>query len=215
VPAVSLSIPEPHQEAVRELASLPNDEFDALLQEADKYEGAYSQEALEALLASRLKGTSELLNVLVSAHASLAAFDGADELAAAVIRAADVADPEPASARFTRLFLQRVFFATAKLLSLSGEVGRRVLSTRLVTDVRPAFAVDERSDGSPGDIVGMVVTHTLRVDSVHQGRVEPVFFALDAEQLDALRTELDRAGAKRDRLESWIASSGVRILEGD
>jgi hypothetical protein len=211
---VKLSIPAPHQRAVEQLATLSDDSFAELIRAATEYDGEYSIDRLSDLLSTH-GTTRNLTAVLVAGQGALPTLGSVEAMATAVARAAGVDEDhiEGTASRVAELFRTPSVFAITKLLSLQREVDRVVLGLRIVTDVRPAFGGSAEQSDDPGDMVGMVVTHTLRIDFAQDAETKSLFFGVDSEDLEELQTQVERAQQKADKVAKRISGADLHILK--
>jgi hypothetical protein len=82
---------------------------------------------------------------------------------------------------------------------------------RVLTDVRPIFG----SDPAKPDLRGAMVVHTLRVDYHEGARVEELFLALDADELEELIEVLERAKLKGEALKRFLQGSDIHHVESE
>jgi hypothetical protein len=79
---------------------------------------------------------------------------------------------------------------------------------RVFTDVRPIFSEDAQV--SP---IGGLIVHQLRIAYFEDNELKEFFVALDMDDIDKLRTQLNRADAKARSISSLLKSSSLMLLE--
>ena len=79
--------------------------------------------------------------------------------------------------------------------------------SQILNDIRPVF------DGAHSDdLVGVVITHTLKLE-YHSGRGrEEIYIALDDADLEELGDAIARARSQSDKLGSFVKSAGLSDL---
>jgi hypothetical protein len=94
------------------------------------------------------------------------------------------------------------FSLRAKVFDLQTEDERTFCCTRILTDLRPVFGSNV-ADGPKG----MVVVHLLKLGFYRGGskrQHEEIYVSLDAEDLETLRTVIERASSKAKTLRSVV-----------
>lgn len=99
------------------------------------------------------------------------------------------------------------FSFRTKVYDLQTDDERTFCCTRILTDLRPVFGSNV-ADGPKG----MVVVHLLKL-GFHRGssprRHEEIYVSLDAEDLETLKTAIDRASSKAKTLKSVVPTLPV------
>ncbi len=88
----------------------------------------------------------------------------------------------------------------AKAVDLQVDHANVFQSTRILTDLRPVFAID-----SVSDVRGLLISHTLKIEYYHDEGTKEIFISLDDRDLSELRKSLERAEAKARTLKQLIA----------
>jgi hypothetical protein len=90
--------------------------------------------------------------------------------------------------------------AVVKAMDVSQEYANLLLSTRIMTDVRPIF-------NDEGDqIEGAVVSFTLRLNFLNAGRQRSMTLAVDATDIETLAEQCARAMRKANTAQQWFSS---------
>lgn len=95
---------------------------------------------------------------------------------------------------------------TAKALDVMMQVERNFMVARIMTDLRPVFGGDVTPAAG-------VVIHQLVVTYIQDGEDHDVVFALDGNDIQALRAVLDRAARKEASLKTMLGRVQLPILE--
>lgn len=115
-------------------------------------------------------------------------------------------------AALTRLLDIQPLEVAAKAIGLAYEQDHIIHGKpRVLTDVRPIFD----SDPAEPDLRGAMVVHTLRLDYHEGGRIEELFLALDADELDELIEALERARSKAGTLKRFLEGSDIHYVESE
>lgn len=98
----------------------------------------------------------------------------------------------------------------SKATYLSGEHEHILHNAELFTDLRPVFKSDPQQEP-----IGAIVTHNLKL-TYHDGPdMKILFLALNSDNLQTLRTLLDRAESKANSLRSYLGAHSLPILGED
>ena len=221
---MALQVPKHYVEHIKKLLELPDDKIDAFvtaLVDAAPQFNVFDLATEAAKRSAVPRGLAqELLRMLASLYitrdnraAALEAF--VDEELATALKA-QALPPENSDREWARL---RKFFMAA--LALDSTVGaaakagevltdheRIFVDARILTDVRPIFHLDVSEKPSVA-----VAIHMLRITERDKlDNRKSTYFALDSNDIRALKTILDRAIKKEDTLKKMMKSSGVNIL---
>ncbi|HVM36663.1 MAG TPA: hypothetical protein VM784_15165 [Actinomycetota bacterium] len=115
---------------------------------------------------------------------------------------------EPLTYRLQRLLDSESLQTIAKGLDVLTEHERVFLKSRIVTDIRPAYAGSDISDPS-----AVVLVHTLRLDVQESGHMKSIYVAMDEADLRQLRTVLDREADKATGLRRRIEMTELPLLD--
>ncbi len=112
-----------------------------------------------------------------------------------------------------RLLQTESLIVTSKAFDILTEHQRTIHDLRIITDLRPIFK--EGFDEEPGSMpAAAVITHTLKI-SYHAGReVEEFFVALDDQDIDLLRSLMDRAESKERSLRGILEATKIPFIRG-
>jgi hypothetical protein len=118
------------------------------------------------------------------------------------------------NSRALRSRLEQLLQADSVLLASKASAIQRehshvLMSARVLTDIRPVFGE------GPESFQAAIVTHSLKLTSIHSNQVQESFFALDDDDLIMLQKTIARAEAKSKTLRAFIESSGLPNLESD
>lgn len=99
----------------------------------------------------------------------------------------------------------------AKAADLTYEHDRVFHTARVLTDIRPLFD-DDAKDG----MLGALVVHTLRIEYFGSGgHTETVEVAMSDAQLNRLARAIDRAQAKAETVQGFLAKAGLESIAPD
>lgn len=185
-----------------------------LLETFDAEPVIVGRNALIEAVAARLPGLGEeepgdlvdalaSLEVLRTSHGYSAA-DLADAVGAATNIELDDDARASLKARVDRLLGTSSLSATAKAYDLSWSQERKLLSARVITDVRPVFKDDPRVPP-----LGAIVVHTLELAFFRDATIESFYVALDEGDLQEVISVLTRAEEKAGGIKSFLASAGL------
>jgi hypothetical protein len=109
---------------------------------------------------------------------------------------------------FLKLLDSRLFTITSKAAKLAYDYASLLRSARVITDTRPVFTNETATEI---DIVGMVVSHVLRLDYENAGQQHSLSIVLDQLDVRKLRDACDRAIKKADAIETKMNSVGILV----
>jgi hypothetical protein len=136
----------------------------------------------------------------------------ADELGRRVSESPDLSIPDNGRERFGALISQlveiKVLATTAKALAVMMRQEHVYRDARIMTDVRPIFGDDPAIRPS-----GAVILHTLSLEHYTSGRRETLNVSMEAGDLRALKSAVDRATRKAKSLTDVVESSGLSLFE--
>lgn len=96
---------------------------------------------------------------------------------------------------------------TIKATYLATDRQNILLDTRIITDVRPVFGVDEESE----ELKATLITHNLKIQYEEDDQIKYIYFALDANDLSVLKDHIVRAENKELKLRTEYAHSSKVI----
>jgi hypothetical protein len=109
--------------------------------------------------------------------------------------------------RLGRLLSVESLTVACKASDLEYGYDRVFENARIFTDIRPVFGGEGTSD-----VRGAVIVNQLRISCVEGSGVKDFFFALDQDDLAALRKIVERAEAKSKTLAALLLQAGVGDL---
>jgi hypothetical protein len=95
----------------------------------------------------------------------------------------------------------------AKASTLQREHTNILMSTRVITDIRPVF-LDE-----PDSAQGAMIVHVLKLSYFHDSEPTEIFVAMDYDDLNDLERTITRAKAKSKTIRDIIAKADLTDLE--
>jgi hypothetical protein len=95
----------------------------------------------------------------------------------------------------------------AKASTLQREHTNILMSTRVITDIRPVF-LDE-----PDSAQGAMIVHVLKLSYFHDSEPKEIFVAMDYDDLNDLERTITRAKAKSKTIRDIIAKADLTDLE--
>jgi hypothetical protein len=208
-----VAVPQQHERPIRELVSLTKDEREFLLKTLQNPppEGpAKIEEALSSLQTGSRR-IPEVLSVLASLYKMFVDWGlDAKEFAEIVVRAIERLDPAPTirdRAEITRFFsrigeLQGSFGLYLKAKDVRSDHQHVWCHARILTDIRPIFALDESTR-----IEAAAVIHTLKIHFRSRADDGEFFIALETRDLLELRELVDRALAKEEQITKKLGNA--------
>lgn len=224
-----LGIPEEYRVGFTVLRSLKNDQVQQLVSALNEVQPVRSRRGLHASVASKVEGIeyadlSEALDALTSL------FGLREDMSTSTLELVEVISDAIDQSGFgdlgfsgeedrrsfenllTRILEIESFELAAKAISLVYEQDHIVHGTpRVLTDMRPIFS----SDPAEMSVHGAMVTYTLRIEYHERARIQELFLALNAEQVDELITTLERARSKAEKLKQFLQESPIRYVEAE
>lgn len=221
----TLQIPDQFKDAIVTLLELSDEQFEALNTAlTDARPAVFSGWLVTPQIAEELRIDLEQLGRLVETVITLKHMSARNLSAADVSRAvaADAVekklgglsepgpDSEKLGLRLERLLAVPTIEVSAKARPLYLADREQLVSTRIITDLRPVFSESEAGGLQPA---AAVITHSFMVrtlgpfadrktETVHQ-------IALDFDNLNQLKDEIQRALAKEAALRAWMRGAGL------
>ncbi len=226
---VQLSIPDEYRTGFTALRDLKADQAQQLVSALKEVPPVRSRAALRTSVASKVEGVEraefdEVLDTLTSLFALRDDLSmSTSELVSVIADAMDQSEfgdlgfsDEEGRRSFEDLLTDILeiesFELTAKAISLAYEQDHIVHGDpRVLTDIRPIFS----SDPTDMSVRGAMVTYTLKLEYHERSRVQELFVALNARQVDELIGTLERAKAKAENLKQFIQESPARFVEAE
>jgi hypothetical protein len=108
------------------------------------------------------------------------------------------------------LSLERTTGVVAKAQTLMTQQGNVFLGARVLTDVRPIFTADPEQEPAAALLV-----HQLAITYRHDDEDRHFYVALDSDDVEKLRTVLNRAESKGKSLVSALKETSMAVLEDE
>jgi hypothetical protein len=206
VGVAELTLPDRHREAIVSVLNLSAEAGEQLLKQLQDCDGKNA--AMINVLEDAVGNGRAVLRALVSLALVPRRFPiPANDLDAAVKKSFGAPESEfPIGQLVTSKPLEQF----AKALDLRNAYERILLSSRVVSDIRPVFDDDEIRE----DIEAAMVNHTLQL-KVRVGDREPedLHVAVDIDDLKSLRKHIDRALEKETAARRLIEKGDAVVLE--
>jgi hypothetical protein len=213
-PKPRLKVPSQHQAALASVGTLAPGDVAALVEALHGMPELATKGSLSAGVRGVLPRLAEQADDLVNALVSLALLRAThgwevDELAESVASAENLSDGQPTqlAAALKELLKIPSISTVAEAYDASNSYERVLHNARIVSDLRPLFG--EQTDGPP---CGMVISHSLQVHSLHEGRIQEICFALGDDDLVELRRQVDRALERSKSLRRFSDKSGLPVF---
>ncbi|HEV7405933.1 MAG TPA: hypothetical protein VGO11_23510 [Chthoniobacteraceae bacterium] len=212
---MELQIPKAQQATLLEFARLSAEAKQALLEALKTESGSLKIQDTAQAFSDRsglpINSAAPIVWMLHNMYSSRASSEvPVDEFADAVLRATVAF--EPSGSRLTdderngaRNFLKEAlsmddtFGVSAKALSVSLDQERLFTECRILSDIRPVFGDD--IDSAPK---ATVIIHKLRINYNEGGELRHFYVSLDAEDLEALKSSVERALKKDAGLKAFL-----------
>jgi hypothetical protein len=203
---VELTLPDRHRGAIVSILKLSADEGSRLLKQLADCDSKNA--TMIALFDGVVGNGREVLRGLVTFAVIPRRFGmTANELDAAVKRSFDMPESEfPLGELLTSAPVQQA----AKALDLRNAYERILLTSRIVSDIRPVFDDDDIKES----VTAAMVNHTLQLKysgSAHDQ--QDLHIAVDIDDLKRLREQIDRALKKEAAARSFIEKGDAVLLE--
>ena len=105
-----------------------------------------------------------------------------------------------------KLLSAPAFGLGAKASGVLLENERNFILSRIVTEVRPVFGVED------AEIAGAVVLHSLRISYIKDNEREEFFVAIDSDDLAKLIVDLERAKRKEEKVKEMLFAGKVAYM---
>jgi hypothetical protein len=214
---MTLAIPDIHRRVLTAVASLSDNEIEAIASTLKRMEPTFDLRLVGGELASAsglsLEQSTSLVEFLVALSGLVASGITASELATDIINSVGQqeglsADWEVLHRRIPQLLSPNRFLATsAKAFDLMGERENIFRGTRIVTDLRPIFEIDAIEKPRL-----FALMHTLFIECIDGEGSRSFYFALDPNDLLELKRVIDRALAKERALHEMAQDKKLTLL---
>jgi hypothetical protein len=215
---MALSVPKRYHRGFRELGALTNDQFNALLQRLKTItptmypnEGPILDETVAGVDSSTVRRIVEAAVSLELGALDLIerSPDEAGKLVADQVLAEDgspLGDEERTvlRSRVSEVVTITPLRVSTRALGLAIANDRNLLSSRIVTDIRPVF-----DSSTATSVTNVLVLHRLQLHCMHGEEHEDLIVTLDPADIQALIEQLARAQAKELSLRSALSSFTV------
>ena len=215
-----LRVPERHREGLTAILAAEPDVISALILALGRGTTRGAHGNVSITVTADLPGVppdteEKIVNAAVAlysvrAHQDQTASELADDLLEAItsgtIPELSVPDEnhDEIRAKLTKLLSVDNLLYAWKSRDVLGDQERQYCTARILTDVRPIFAV-----ASTEDIVTVGVVHTLKI-TYHEGDdTKDIFMSISDGNIGALREILDRSEKKSKKLRSMIKDMGI------
>ena len=223
---MALTVPPPQVAHIRKFLEVPDDKVGVFLDALAKAGPQFNIADLSSEVSDHVGLPKALTTGIVGVLGSLYVTKDAqnipvetfvDQEVAVALRNAGTFSKENADVEWARLrkflvaalALERTLGTAAKAGHILTQHERIFSTARILTDVRPIFHsnVSEKPESA-------LIIHMLRVTQRDpQHNFEDLFFALDSNDVRALKTVIDRALKKEETLKALMKGAGVAVLD--
>lgn len=213
----AIQTPDDYVPALRGLAQMPEEQFDDLMQVAAGLQSLSAAQQFASRVRAEAAVDPEVSDNLLDAIMSMMTYAEAhdiplDDLVRRISQSAnlDLSDESQLllETRLRTLAVDGPIRIWHKSTSLSLEYKNVFVDSRIVTDVRPVFG--ERVDDG---MRAALIIHSLRIDSIKDGKHYSEYIAMDGEDLHNLRDTIDRAIEKSSSVRTMLRASSVLHLD--
>jgi len=208
-----LRIPESFREGFKILSSLSEVDFKNLLKTLSKTEKGTLPEELSSKISENTNIdkniTREIARILFSIYSLKEKFgENISQLINELLLALKNANVEIGTkAKWSKLeerlnnllSYDENIGNTFKALKLLSDYDRIFIESKIITDIRPAF-----NDSDNLTTNTALIVHNLKIGFNNDGQQEELYFALDSNDLDELRKQIERAKKKEEMLKSTL-----------
>lgn len=221
----SISVPDTYQSGVDALVRITDDQYSQLLSSLRTAKPALFSRELASQVAPSVEGLKsrdvrEIVDSLVAMYAvrarlGISISDFADGVSAAIDDFEEEEFSEEDKLRLARrltelLEIEKSLGITSKANDVLTEHEHTFCGARILTDIRPIFQNDLAS--SPSEAV---IIHTLKI-AYHQDREHKEFYvALDAEDIQTLKSAIERAELKERSAKALLGKADVLCLNAE
>lgn len=207
--------PPEHAAALREIASLTDEQFNELLIAIEANQSRSGINKLVDIIHQQF--SADVANDLLPAVRSMLAYAEANlldltEFIAQVSDSSEMALSDQQKDTFRRrladLIVNGPLQILHKSLVLALEQDRVLYDTKITTDIRPIFG--EQLDSGPRSAL---ILHSLRITFKQDESDKVEYFAMEEADLVLLNYAVERALAKSSALRQWLASTDVKHIE--
>lgn len=222
---MSLQVPPDQAAILKKWLELPDDEIEKFSSALEQTEPQFNAQELAMAVSTHSTLPPQLIlgivQVLISAYRTVlpgGSFeDVLDSDVKPALGRAKTFSPGKEEEEWNRLrkfllhalSLESTIGSTAKAGVVLTEHERIFDSARIVTDFRPIFHTNVSEKPNAG-----VIVHMLRITQRDaRNKKIDAYYALDSNDLDALRKILDRAAEKENCLRGAMGAAGIKVLD--
>lgn len=218
-----LRIPESHREGFKLLSNLSESDFKELLEALSKTDKGILPDELASNI-SKLTSidkniNDEITRILFSVYSLKEKFgENTKQLINELILALRNANVDLGEkTKWKRLedrlnsmlSFDQTIGNTFKALKLLSDYDRIFFDSKIVTDIRPAF-----NDSDDLSTNTALIVHNLKIGYHKDDQQQEIYFALDSNDLDELKKQIERAKKKEERLKSTLKDKFLFIQPG-
>lgn len=211
-----LFVPKSHQGAIRDLLELNEQEFSSLvsaLKDLPEVTGErlrlsnVSVELVDAKKSEEILGTVEMLYRIWSSRGNQVLDAFIDDLTNAISDFYAQGSTDEARARLRTVLDIEPLARSSKALSVGTDHQRTFYDAKVLSDIRFVFRPDV--DAEP---FGAAIVHVLRIVYHEDDDYRNFYVALDNEDLALLKSVIDRAEKKTEKLRKRLDGASVQSL---
>lgn len=208
-----LRIPESHREGFKLLSSLSESDFKKLHNALSKTNKGILPDELTSLISEETSIdkniNSEITKILFSVYSLKEKFgEDTDQLVNELLLALRNANIDlGAKTKWKRLeeriksliSFDQTIGNTFKALKLLSDYDRIYINSKIVTDIRPAF-----NDSDDLSTNTALIVHNLKIGYIKDDQHQEAYLALDSNDLDELKKQIERAKKKEENLKKSL-----------
>jgi hypothetical protein len=208
-----LRIPESHREGFKLLSSLSESDFKKLHIALSKTDKGILPDELTSLISEETRIdkniNSEITKILFSVYSLKEKFgEDVDQLVNELLLALRNANVDlGAQTKWKRLeeriksliSFDKTIGNTFKALKLLSDYDRIYINSKIVTDIRPAF-----NDSDDLSTNTALIVHNLKIGYIKDDQHQETYLALDSNDLDELKKQIERAKKKEENLKKSL-----------
>ena len=215
-----LRIPDRHFKGFSKLNSFTEDEVSSLISAIENEPPGANFKVLSGKIQSLVGLEEDIANIILSLTLSLLSSLEDSELDIEKFKNSIYSSleekekedliPTTSLRKYIDLILQKGqnLKVTTKAHTLNSERERILVSSRIITDIRPVFN-DEKEE----EIQGSIIIHTLQLEFFEDSKKKTMFFAVDSKDLEKLKTDVERAEKKHEKISHHFKSDGIPFFE--
>ena|SRR5690348_3556139 len=214
---MSIHFPPQYEDVIRKIASLPQKAFSELTTALENARPTTHSARLTGEIRRSMTSEmpslddiiSDLVNISIDLQRDRITIESfANEAASAITGKKPEKDRLALEKRIASLLRFQCIQISARAGRLQREYENVFLSGRIMSDIRPVFGF------SGTDVVGAIMMHNLKVTYYGaEGDPREIFFALDNDDLEALKSIIERAESKAASMEQLIRKAEVDPLD--